>query len=49
MLIYPGVTLLDFVGPLTALGPYGQTHLVAQASLRCPPIQPLPSFPRDPR
>jgi cyclohexyl-isocyanide hydratase len=28
MLIYPGVTLLDYVGPLTALGPHGQIHLV---------------------
>jgi cyclohexyl-isocyanide hydratase len=31
MLIYPGVTLLDFVGPLTALGPHGPTHLVAKS------------------
>lgn len=30
MLIYPGVTLLDFVGPLTALGMHGQIHLVAK-------------------
>lgn len=32
MLLYPGVTLLDFVGPLTALGPHGQTHLVSKTS-----------------
>jgi len=28
MLIYPGVTLLDFVGPLTALGVHEKVHLV---------------------
>lgn len=30
MLLYPGFTLLDLVGPQTALGMHGQTHLVAR-------------------
>ncbi|WP_224361628.1 DJ-1/PfpI family protein [Hyalangium versicolor] len=30
MLIYPGVTLLDFVGPLTALGTTEKVHLVSK-------------------
>lgn len=30
MLIYPGVTLLDFVGPLTALGATEKVHLVSK-------------------
>lgn len=28
MLLYPGLTLMDLVGPQTALGWHGQTHLV---------------------
>jgi cyclohexyl-isocyanide hydratase len=28
MLLYPGLTMLDLVGPQTALGPHSQTHLV---------------------
>jgi cyclohexyl-isocyanide hydratase len=30
MLIYPGVTLLDFIGPLTALGATEKVHLVSK-------------------
>src|SRR5712671_2699520 len=31
MLLYPGLTLLDLVGPQTALGIHGQTHLISKS------------------
>lgn len=30
MLLYPGLTLLDLIGPQTTLGMHGQTHLIAK-------------------
>lgn len=37
MLLYPGLTLLDLVGPQAALGMHGQTHLVWKT------LDPVPS------
>jgi transcriptional regulator GlxA family with amidase domain len=37
MLLYPGLTLLDLIGPQTALGIHGQTHLVSKS------LEPVPS------
>ena len=37
MLLYPGLTLLDLVGPQTALGMHGQTHLAWKT------LDPVPS------
>jgi cyclohexyl-isocyanide hydratase len=31
MLLYPGLTLLDLIGPQTTLGLHGQTHLIAKS------------------
>ena len=31
MLLYPGLTLLDLIGPQTALGIHGQTHLISKS------------------
>src|SRR6185436_12103163 len=31
MLLYPGLTLLDLIGPQTTLGIHGQTHLIAKS------------------
>ena len=36
MVVYPGLTLLDLIGPQTALGMHGVTHLVAE---RLEPVQ----------
>jgi cyclohexyl-isocyanide hydratase len=37
MVVYPGLTLLDLIGPQTALGMHGVTHLVAER------LEPVPS------
>ena len=37
MLLFPGLTLLDLIGPQTALGMHGQTHLVSKS------LDPVPS------
>jgi cyclohexyl-isocyanide hydratase len=37
MLLYPGLTLLDLIGPQTALGLHGHTHLVSRS------LEPVPS------
>jgi len=31
MLLYPGLTLLDLIGPQTTLGLHGQTHLISKS------------------
>lgn len=31
MLLYPGLTLLDLIGPQTTLGMHGQTHLISRS------------------
>jgi cyclohexyl-isocyanide hydratase len=31
MLLYPGLTLLDLIGPQSTLGMHGQTHLIAKS------------------
>jgi cyclohexyl-isocyanide hydratase len=31
MLLYPGLTLLDLIGPQTTLGMHGQTHLISKS------------------
>ena len=31
MLLYPGLTLLDLIGPQTTLGVHGQTHLISKS------------------